>query len=97
MTAANDARGRLCGPPDGLRGVAGVLTAARDLFPPAEPPEPPPMSAKEALRRVDVMIACMDMWAVKRGETAQLMGGWAAWLRAARPHLAEAADRSNAP
>jgi hypothetical protein len=63
-----------------------------NLEPPAEP-----MSAAEALRRVDVMIACMAMWDGKRSEFGQLMQGWQRLLRDIRPHVAAAADRSNAP
>ena len=65
------------------------------LLPDPPAPDVPPMSAADALRHVDVMIACMDMWQGKKGDTAEFMRGWARWLRGARPHLEAAAARSN--
>lgn len=61
-------------------------------------PEPPPMSAPDALHRLDVMLSCMEHWgSTRRGQTADLMRGWGRWLRAIRPHVEAAAARSNHP
>ena len=65
------------------------------LLPPPPAPEPPLMSAREVLTRVDIMLACMEVWATKRGEMAGLMTAWGRWLRAARPYIEAAAERSN--
>lgn len=53
--------------------VSDMLTPLRE--------DPPAMSAADALHRLEVMLACMDAWQTRRGETAQLMGAWAQWLR----------------
>jgi hypothetical protein len=57
----------------------------------------PPISAQQALERMDLMIQMMDLWEKRgsRGQQAELMKGWAVWLRQMRPHMEAAAARSN--
>jgi hypothetical protein len=62
-----------------------------DLLPPRDTP---PMSAVDALHRVDVMISLMTGWTGK-GQQAQLMRGWGRWMEDIRPYVAKAAARSN--
>lgn len=73
-------------------------TAAADLLDGLdEKPAPLPISATDALDRLDKMIAIFGLWERRRGQIAQAMQISRAWLQMIRPHVAEAAERSNDP
>jgi hypothetical protein len=57
----------------------------------------PPISAQQALERLDLMLQMMGLWEKRgsRGKQAELMKGWAVWLSQMRPHMEAAAARSN--
>ncbi len=55
----------------------------------------PPVSATEALRLLDAIIAVSGIWTDRKGDAAQVQQTYRRWLLQVRPYVAEAAARSN--
>jgi hypothetical protein len=56
-------------------------------------PNPAPLRAHDALKRLDILLATMGLWDERGGKMAQVIRTWRRWLTEMRPFIEAAAER----